>query len=132
MYGVLQEWLKPSHIVPSCATSSGTYVRTSQADLRGSAEAAAFLQKVSAEWQPGQRFWRELSAAEEWPWTLFLAQERFQRSLRGEKVTRFGITWHKGLRCACFWGETDNGQQFQITPKTQNEFKGGWDDLSWC
>ena len=135
VYGTLEEWLEASSSKCKAVTQSESfyaYVDISQADMRGSAEAEAFLQKVSAEWQPGQRFWRSLRT-DEFPWPLYLAQNRFQRFLRGEKVTVFGVVWHKGLRCACFWGRTVQDEMFHITPKTSNEFKTGWpSDLYWC
>ena len=117
MYSTLGEWREADSWKCKAVTQSESfygYVDISQADMRGSAEAKAFLEKVSAEWQPGHRFWRSLHA-EEFPWPLYLAQNRFQRFLRGEKVTVFGVVWHKGLRCACFWGRTEEDQLFHIT-----------------
>ena len=80
VYGTLDEWLAASSEPCKAVTQSESSYATvdiSQWDMWVSAEAKAFLEKVSAKWQPGQRFWRSVDA-KEFPWPLYLAQNHFQ------------------------------------------------------
>ena len=119
--GSLSDWLEPTNVGTASASSRGTegvapkllWQGRAQSDLRGDAEARAFLEGIEEAWA------RETPAtlsrpilASEWAWPLWLAQPRFAACFAGQRVLTLGVARFNGA--AAFVGRAEKGGCFAI------------------